>query len=141
MDSNQAPPTRLKIVAGLFIFNAACTAIGRLLYLMHGHLGIILPLDLGLLGLFIGPGLLRFSRGWRTCALVLLWITFVGTPIAALVSLSSHEPINFIVFGQKIGPASKGTVLALTALGFVPAKTLANCASIALKAGSIGSTS
>jgi hypothetical protein len=85
---------------------------------MHGPLGVVLPLDLDVLGLFIGPGLLRFSRGWRTCALVLLWITFVGTLHLTLMSLSSHWPIDFIVFGHNTGPASQGTVLAIGALGF-----------------------
>ena len=118
-DSNPLRPTCLKTVAGLFIFEGACTAVAALLHLMYVPFDVVLPAEFGVLGLFIGPGLLRFSRGWRTCALVLLWITLVGTPILTLVSLSSHWPINFLVFGYNTGLASQGIVLAIGALGFV----------------------
>jgi hypothetical protein len=119
MNSNQPVPLSLKIVAGLFIFEGACTAIGLLVSLWHGRLNFALPGDLSLLGLFIGPGLLRFSRGWRTCALVLLSITLVGAPIVVLLFLILQVPINFSVLGLEAGLASTGTVLALAALAFV----------------------
>jgi hypothetical protein len=107
MNSNQPVPLSLKIVAGLFIFEGVCAAIWTLLSLMHGR--VYLPGDLGILGLFIGPGLLRFSRGWRTCALVFLWITLVATSIVALLLLISRKPINVGALGW------------LAVRGFVPA--------------------
>ena len=115
MDSDQPPPTSLKIVAVLFIFGGVCAAIDVVASLMHSHISI----NFGVLGLFIGPGLLRFSRGWRTCALVFLWIGLIGVPIIALLFLAHQGPLDFRVFGQKVGHASKGLGLAAAGLAFV----------------------
>ncbi len=115
MGSGQPPPTSLKIVAGLFIFSGVCSAIDVVVSLMHSHINI----NFGVLGLFIGPGLLRFSRGWRTCALVFLWIALIGVPIIALLLMVSQGPFDFKVFGQKVGHASKGFGLAIAAVVFV----------------------
>ena len=115
MDSGQPPPTSLKIVAGLFIFGGVCSAIEVVVSLMHSHINI----NFGVLGLFIGLGLLRFSRGWRTCALVFLWIALIGVPLIALLFMASQGPLDFKVFGQKVRHASKGFALATAAVVFV----------------------
>lgn len=114
MDSNKPIPLSLKIVAGLFILNGISAAIEVVVALMHGHINI----NFGVLGLFIGPGLLRYSRGWRTCALVLLWIAMIGFPIISFVFLSHSGPLDLNVFGQKIGHASKELGLAMAAILF-----------------------
>jgi len=115
MDSGQPPPTSLKIVAGLFIFGGVCSAIELVVSLMHSHINI----NFGVLGLFIGPGLLRFSRGWRTCALVFLWIAMIGVPIIALLFMASQGPLDFKVFGQKVGHVSKEFGLAIAVILFL----------------------
>lgn len=114
MDSEQVAPTSLKVVAGLFIFGGACSAIEVVVSLMHGSIDI----NFGVLGLFIGPGLLRFSRRWRTCALVFLWIALIGVPIIELLFMTHHGPLDFKVFGQKIGHAAKEFGMAAAAVAF-----------------------
>ena len=115
MVSNQPAPLSLKVVAGLFILGGICSAIEVVLSLMHGHISI----NFGVLGLFIGTGLLRFSRGWRTCALVFLWIALIGVPIVALMFLTVSGQLDFVLFGQKAGHVSVGFALVTAAVAFV----------------------
>lgn len=91
-------PTSLKIVAVLFIIGGVLAVIEILAALARGGINI----NFGVLGLFIGPGLLRFSRGWRTCGLVFLWIGLVGLPIIFLIGLTGSVPAHFTVFGIKM---------------------------------------
>jgi hypothetical protein len=114
MDSNQSAPTSLKIVAWLFILGGICSLMEVLVSLMRRWI----DLNFGVLGLFIGRGLLRFSPGWRTCALVFLWIALIGVPIAALVLVGHRGPLDFSIFGQKVGYASKESGLVVCALVF-----------------------
>jgi len=91
-------PTALKIVAVLFIIGGVLAVIEILVALTHGRINI----NFGVLGLFIGPGLLKFSRGWRTCGLVFLWIALVGFPIIFLIGLTGTVPAHFTVFGMRM---------------------------------------
>jgi len=115
MDSNQSAPTSLKIVAGLFILYGVCSAVDVVVSLVLGNLTI----NLNVLAFFIGLGLLRFSRGWRTCALVVLWIYLIGLPIIALLIMLHHGPLDLNLAGQKVGHVSKGLSLGIAAVSFV----------------------
>jgi hypothetical protein len=114
MDNATPIPTSLKVVAVLFLLSGIFSLIEVIVSLMHGHFN----LNFGILGLFIGPGLLRLSRGWRTCALVFLWITMIGLPMVALLFLVTSGPLDFTLFGQKVGDASKGLGILVAALLF-----------------------
>ena len=115
MDSHRPIPTELKVVAALFILSGIWSAIEVLVSLMHAHVNI----NFGVLGVLIGPGLLRLSRGWRTCALVLLWIALIGAPLIAVLFMLQHGPLDFSVFGQKVGHAPKELGLAMAAIVFL----------------------
>ena len=91
-------PTSLKVVAVLFIVGGILAVIEMLVALTQRRISI----NFGVLGLFIGPGLLKFSRGWRTCGLVLLWIGLVGFPIIFLIGLTGSVPAHFTVFHVKM---------------------------------------
>jgi hypothetical protein len=114
MDNTTPIPTSLKVVAFLFILSGIFSLIEVIVSLMHSHLNI----NFGVLGLFIGPGLLRLSRGWRTCALVFLWIAMIGIPIVAILFMAAAESLDFTLFGQKVGHASKELGIVLAALVF-----------------------
>jgi hypothetical protein len=114
MDNSKPIPTSLKIVAALFLLGGICSAIEVLVSLLHGHISI----NFGVLGLFIGPGLLRLSPGWRTCALVFLWLGMIVVPIAAVLFMTASGPAEFTLFGQKVGPAPKGLGVVIAALAF-----------------------
>lgn len=112
-DAKQVP-TPLKVVASLFILVGVCSLIEILVSLMYGRIF----LNLGVLGLFIGFGLLRLSRGWRTCGLVFLWIGMIGVPVVAILFISVGGPtIRF--FGQKVGHASPSLGIAAAVVGFL----------------------
>jgi hypothetical protein len=110
-------PASLIVVAVLFIIGGACSVIEVLVSLMHNHIDI----NFGVLGLFIGPGLLRLSRGWRTCALVFIWIALIGLPLIALLFLVAPGPLDFNVFGQKVGHAPKTFGLIIAGVVFAVA--------------------
>jgi hypothetical protein len=114
-DPKSRIPVALKMVAILFIVAGVLAIVEIVIALMRNHLNI----NLGVLNLFIGLGLLRLSRGWRTCALVFLWIAIIGLPIVAVVFLGSDVPLELKLFGQKIGHASKGLATTFVAVLFV----------------------
>lgn len=92
-------PMSLKVVGWLFIISGICAVIEVVVCLMNKHINI----NFGVLGLFIGPGLLKLRRGWRTCALVFLWIGLIGIPIVALIFLAAPaSQLTFRVFGQPV---------------------------------------
>lgn len=93
-----AIPSALKIVAWLFIIGGICAVIEVVVALTQNRISI----NFGVLGLFIGPGLLKLRRGWRTCALVFLWIGLIAFPIIFLLGLSGTIPAYFEVFGIKL---------------------------------------
>ena len=97
---NQAPRS-LKIVAALFVLSGVLSALGVLVSLAHGHV----RLNLGVLCIFVGYGLLRLRPGWRTWALVFTWITLLVAPVLVLLVLFGHCPAYFSVFGQRVGSA------------------------------------
>jgi hypothetical protein len=85
-------PTSLKIVAALFMLVGVLSAIDIVVALTRGYI----ELNFHVLGLLIGPGLLWLKRGWRTCALVVLWITMIIIVILA-ANLIGH-PIPLTTF-------------------------------------------
>ena len=92
-------PMALRIVAGLFVLQGLLTAVGVILKLCRGHL----DLNLMLLCLWIGPGLLRHNPTWRKWALVVLWFTFFVVSLLAVFALL-RPPLDFKIFGFPAGP-------------------------------------
>jgi hypothetical protein len=107
-------PRSLKIVAALFIIGGITSIIDAIIGLTQGALNF----NFGALGLFVGIGLLRFSRGWRTCALVFLWIALISLPVVALVFLFVAQSVNYTFFWQKIGEGPRGIGVAMVAALF-----------------------
>lgn len=60
-------------------------------------------LNLGVLGIPVCFGLLRFRRGWRTCALALLWVGLLLLPLVFLMGVLGSGPATFGVLGIPIG--------------------------------------
>ena len=117
MTESRSIPTSLKVVAVLFVLSGLSSLIEVMISLAHGHLSI----NFGVLGLLIGPGLLRLSRGWRTWALVLTWLAIILAPIAAIAFLAVQGPIEFLLFGQQVGDAPTALGVGLAALVFLVA--------------------
>ena len=104
---NKQIPGSLKIVAWLFLFSGVTAVIEVLVGLMNSQL----HLNLGVLGIFVGIGLLRLREVWRICGLVIIWIGIISMPIIVLLFLSHSGPLDLNVFGQKVGQVEKDTIL------------------------------
>jgi hypothetical protein len=74
MTSGRQIPTPLSVVAYLFLIMAILSVVDIAVSASRGHTH---P-NFGFLGLWIYAGLRRYSRGWRTCALVFLWLGFIS---------------------------------------------------------------
>jgi len=107
-------PVSLKIVAAIFILSGVSSAIGVVLSLLKGSLN----LDFGVLGIFIGLGLLRLQPLWLTIALLFTGLALIAIPVFTLISILGSEPVSLRVFGQEVGYSSRTVVLILAALYF-----------------------
>jgi hypothetical protein len=76
-------PAGVRAVAAVFVAFGVLTLLDTVLKLAAGRVWI----EFGLLQLFVGPNLLRRSRGWRTCGLVFCWLSFVGGPVLVAIAL------------------------------------------------------
>lgn len=107
----QPTPLSLKIVAWLFIFSGLCAVIEILLSLTQHHLNI----NLGVLGILIGRGLLNFKSGWRTCGLVFIVFGLILVPIfCCIVLFSNTETVDFQILGLHVGQANAILMVAAT---------------------------
>lgn len=99
-------PQPLKIVAWLFIISGISSAIQVIVLLLSGHINI----NLGVLSIFIGQGLLRFNPRSLSWAMFFTWLGLIFIPAFILLSLLS--PGNLNIFGLNFGQAPPG-------LGFI----------------------
>ena len=82
-------PKSLKIIAGFFVLIGVLAAIDIIRTLGNfriNNIRLYFNFNVSGLGLFIGPGLLRYSRGWRLVALVFIWLMLIVCPIIMAVS-------------------------------------------------------
>jgi hypothetical protein len=63
-------------------------------------------LDLGVLGIPIYFGLMRLSSGWRSCALVFIWLGILVTPVIFVFGLEARLPAQLHIFGIPVGSIS-----------------------------------
>lgn len=122
MEEKRSIPVSLTVVAILFILSGISAAIEIVVSLIHNHPNRIFEILVycisGILMIFMGSGLLRHSRGWRTCALVFNWIAIIGLPILALLIITVSGPVNFKIFGQIVGYPTKGLGLLILGIEF-----------------------
>ena len=87
----------------VFVIYGVLSAISVAVGLTHRRI----EFNPGLLGLFVGPGLRRLSRGWRTCALVLLWLSMITAPLFVLLLIGAPPVVSVNFFGVAVGNAPK----------------------------------
>ncbi len=99
-------PASLIVVAVLFLVEGATAAVEVLHSLANNGINI----NFGVIGIFVGWGLLKLRPGWRIVALVLLVIGMVVSAIGAAVflggGLAGDGPLDFSVGGQLVGHVS-----------------------------------
>lgn len=107
-------PTSLRVVAGLFVFSGVCAVIEVIVSLLHSHIN----LNFTVLCLWIGPGLLRHNRTWRTWALVFLWIGLIAIPVFCIIALE-RGALDFKLLGVPIGQVPTALGLAVAVVFFL----------------------
>ena len=88
-------PTALRVVAVLFLISGIGSVIDVVAALFLERLYI----NIGVLGIPAYYGLLRFSPGWRTFALVCIWLGLVLCPVLFITGLITSIPADLSVFG------------------------------------------
>lgn len=91
-------PTALLIVAILFLLSGIAGVVDMIGRLIHHSIHF----NFDILGIPIFFGLRRYSSGWRTCALVLLWIGIFIFALAIVFGLFSSTPTTFRWSGLRV---------------------------------------
>ncbi|MBW3635029.1 MAG: hypothetical protein KY445_01025 [Armatimonadetes bacterium] len=105
-------PQSLQIVAWLFIVGGIFAAINMVVSLLAGRINI----NLGVLTVFIGQGLLRLNPHSLTWAMVSIWLGLVLTPFTAVMFL--FNPGDVKIFGLNAGQAPPGLGFVLSVAAF-----------------------
>ena len=105
-------PQKLKIVAWLFIINGVFSAMDVVFNLLLHHIN----LNLGVLTIFVGQGLLRLNPRSLTWAMFFTWLGLIFTPIGALLFLLT--PGNLKIWGMSAGQAPPGLGFILSVAAF-----------------------
>lgn len=95
-------PLSLRAVAVIQFVLGVEAAIGMLVHMSRNHF----DLNFGVLGIPICFGLLRWSRGWRTCALAFSWIGMLGASVAFVFGLVLRGPMTLRIVGVQVGEVS-----------------------------------
>src|SRR5688500_3622266 len=82
-------PTSLTVVAWLFILVGVVVVVNTVISAVRGSLHV----NLGVLAIPAGIGLLRASHGWRSFCLCLIWLGLVGSVILAAVAVFAPDKI------------------------------------------------
>lgn len=109
-----ALPLPVRIVALLFLVGGISSAIGSVVKYFQGHFAI----DLAILGLCIGPGLISGNRTWHKWALALTWIEVVLIPPVTVIILSgAGPPLFFSILGITVEPISRPVFVGIALFG------------------------
>ena len=101
-------PTALKGVAVLFIVGGVLAAVEMVSgWILGGERG----LNLGILCFFVGTGLFKLKRGWRTCGLVFLWLGMIAVPVGFLWESAMVPYITFL--GRRVSEMPYGLAITI----------------------------
>lgn len=105
-------PVTLSVVSYVFFASATQALIHILSSLMKGTIS----LDFDIIGFWICFGLRRYSREWRTCALVFIWLGMIASLIAFVIGLFGRASIE--ILGKPYGEIPGFWFLIVAALYF-----------------------
>jgi hypothetical protein len=115
MSQRSQVPRGLRLVGLLFFLEGLAALVTMGLGLFQRQV----PLDLNVLGIPTSFGLARFSRGWRTWALINLWISMLMSPIVAACSALGHGMAVSVPGTHLVDVSPAITCAAVTALFFL----------------------
>ena len=111
-------PTALTVIAWLFILTGIFAVVAMVIDLVVSH-DVILDLDI--IGLWIGPGLLRAEERFRRWALWYERFSLAAIPVVAILSgFFAPAQLGLQFFGViPIGSMSRAVLLTVLAVGWV----------------------
>jgi hypothetical protein len=108
-------PLSLRLVADLTVLHGVGTVIGIIFAIQYRTL----PLDvIGVLNIWAGLGLLRFSRGWRKFLLVMIWLGLTCSGAVAGSFFEGRWEPHLTLLHVPIGPVPAWKFWLLIAAGF-----------------------
>ena len=107
MNEKKYPPLALKIVAYLSILAGIISLIGMISSFMTNHITI----NFGVIELFIGLGLLKGKKTWRSFALLIIWLMFLVIPIISIRLLAYDTTTTLKFLGLRITPVTTEVVM------------------------------
>lgn len=107
-------PSSLRVVSWIQLVRGLIAAAGILVALVQGHLS----LDFGVLGILIFFGLRKLRQGWRTCALVFLWLDMLAAVVVLVPGLTAHPTADFALLGVWLARVSPFGLCVLAILHF-----------------------
>jgi hypothetical protein len=114
MTQDRTIPTPLSVVSYVFLLTGILAAVEIIVGLTRGAF----HLNLAILGFWIFFGLRRYSPGWRTCALVFIWIGMIVPSLMFVLLLSLGRLGSVTIFGQRHDGVSPFWILIPVALFF-----------------------
>ena len=115
VDSNhrtERAPLSLLLVAALFTLGGVFSVIHTLISLAHYRIRF----DVGIIGLFVGIGLAKYSSAWRKCALALIWLTMLLSTFSIVFFVTRQSEFHVKLFGLPVGFASSNAAAMYSAL-------------------------
>ena len=97
MTNTRPIPTALSVISYVFLVWGILAVIGIIGKAVRGSF----YLDFNILGFWIFAGLRRYSPGWRTCALVFIWLTMIACAVGFIYGLFGHGPAFIKIFGKR----------------------------------------
>jgi hypothetical protein len=97
MTNTRQIPVALSVVSYVFLVLGILAFIGILGSAIRGSF----YLDFNILDFWIFSGLRRYSLGWRTCALVFIWIMMLGCVAGFIYGFFGHGPAFIKIFGKR----------------------------------------
>ena len=103
MDNTNKSPTELIIASIIFILFGVGALIETLVLIYQG----IVEIDFGLLGIFVGWGLLKHKNGWRIVAMIVSLLFVIFFPFAVIFTIKHTGPFSINLFFIKFENVSK----------------------------------
>ena len=97
MTNERNIPTPLSVVSYLFLLLGVISGVEILVGATKGSFRF----DFGILGLCMFFGLRRYSPGWRTCALVFIWVGMIGMAYAFVYGFFGSGPAFIKILGRR----------------------------------------
>jgi len=108
-------PLSLRVLAFLTILEGVLAALGMVLGVFLGQF----VLNVTVINIWAGRGLLRRQNGWRICVLIQIWAGLLAVGLMAGMLGTGGPPANWTLLGQQMGPVAPWAIYPLLGVALV----------------------